>query len=148
MLSRTICLILFLMDSIYTIISLSLLFFRFCVAEAADVLFAPLSSSSLGSALISGLFSAVSVNSCFGSTVSGSSFFTKGGLVSSSCYSKRNTVTQLSWVHIDESIIHRHADNTCFPYTFENYLKKKCKNTIPPFLYPLVFSPQCFLLPF
>lgn len=63
-----------------------LLFLRFWVVEVADVLLAPLSSSSLGSTFISGFFSSVSIGSCFGSTASGSSFFTTRGLVSSSCY--------------------------------------------------------------
>lgn len=131
------------MDTLYTS-SLSLPFLRFCVAEAADVLLAPLSSSSLGSALISGLFSAVSDNSCFGSTVSGSSFFTKGGLASSSCYSERNTVTQLSWVHIHESI----NTQTHFLYRFENYLKKMQKYNTSIFIstcfFPTVFSSSFF----
>lgn len=60
------------------------------------MLLAPLSSSSLGSAFISGFFSSVSIDSCFGSTASGSSFFTRRGLVSSFCFNT-TVVNQLSY---------------------------------------------------
>lgn len=75
--------------------SVSILFLRFCAGEVVAVLPAPLSSSSLGSVFISGFFSSVSIGSCFGSAPSGSSFFTIGDLVSSSCYVGTTMVNQL-----------------------------------------------------
>lgn len=83
-----------------------LLFLRFCGTEVADVLLPALSSSSLGSVFISGFFSSVSIVSSFGTTASGSSFFTRGSLVSSSCQINTTMVTKLqSWVQNAKALL-------------------------------------------